>query len=331
MTISSILFPLSLPFISYVVVSYIPTALLFKLSFENALLPQFLFDFLDSKNFKSVFETILRLKNEIRRKLSGKSELVRILDQKTAIPKWRVTNSVDSALSETLDVPNGGDFDSQEIADRIWKKQEGRTPSPSYPLYSCLDDMKKVVKLRSQLNSTKNTAYNSQDEEHERKLEQLWTLLRPNVQREGRISRMWGDIGFQGKDPATDFRAMGVLGLDQLLYFALHHPETAANTLRDSSSPKNSYPFAITGINITAFLLKLLEEKKLNHLLYRNAFNFDEIYCLVFVMFNQYYISQKPRDLMDFGPIFQRFKTRLSVFLYFRAHFDSQVLYPNAK
>ena len=27
----------------------------------------------------------------------------------------------------------------------------------------------------------------------------------------------WVDIGFQGKDPATDFRGAGTLGLEQLL------------------------------------------------------------------------------------------------------------------
>jgi hypothetical protein len=32
-----------------------------------------------------------------------------------------------------------------------------------------------------------------------------------------RISDHWAELGFQGKDPATDFRGMGVLGLDQLL------------------------------------------------------------------------------------------------------------------
>ena len=34
---------------------------------------------------------------------------------------------------------------------------------------------------------------------------------------DSRISGQWGELGFQGNDPATDFRGMGVLGLDQLL------------------------------------------------------------------------------------------------------------------
>ena len=33
-----------------------------------------------------------------------------------------------------------------------------------------------------------------------------------------RISKQWQDIGFQGNNPATDFRGMGLLGLKSLLY-----------------------------------------------------------------------------------------------------------------
>ena len=38
---------------------------------------------------------------------------------------------------------------------------------------------------------------------------QLWALLRPEVRRAGRQTMQWGELGFQGADPATDFRAMG--------------------------------------------------------------------------------------------------------------------------
>ena len=32
----------------------------------------------------------------------------------------------------------------------------------------------------------------------------------------------WVDIGFQGKDPSTDFRGAGMLGLEQLLAITDH-------------------------------------------------------------------------------------------------------------
>uniref|UniRef100_A0A915E8V2 ELMO domain-containing protein n=1 Tax=Ditylenchus dipsaci TaxID=166011 RepID=A0A915E8V2_9BILA len=41
-----------------------------------------------------------------------------------------------------------------------------------------------------------------------------------NEELKARKTNQWQDIGFQGDDPATDFRGMGVLGLDQLVFFA---------------------------------------------------------------------------------------------------------------
>ncbi len=32
-----------------------------------------------------------------------------------------------------------------------------------------------------------------------------------------RITKQWQNIGFQGDDPKTDFRGMGILGLENLL------------------------------------------------------------------------------------------------------------------
>ena len=37
--------------------------------------------------------------------------------------------------------------------------------------------------------------------------------MMPNTPLKERITKQWGDIGFQGKDPQTDFRGMGMLGL----------------------------------------------------------------------------------------------------------------------
>ena len=46
---------------------------------------------------------------------------------------------------------------------------------------------------------------------------QLWNLLMPHEKLKARITKQWCDIGFQGDDPKTDFRGMGMLGLANLL------------------------------------------------------------------------------------------------------------------
>lgn len=42
-------------------------------------------------------------------------------------------------------------------------------------------------------------------------LTQLWNLMMPDTPLEERITKQWGDLGFQGRDPMTDFRGMGML------------------------------------------------------------------------------------------------------------------------
>ena len=47
---------------------------------------------------------------------------------------------------------------------------------------------------------------------------QLWALLMPLEELADRYSKQWDKIGFQGKNPATAFRGMGILGLHCLMY-----------------------------------------------------------------------------------------------------------------
>jgi hypothetical protein len=40
----------------------------------------------------------------------------------------------------------------------------------------------------------------------------------PGHELKSRYSEQWKEIGFQGKNPATDFRGMGILGLQNLWF-----------------------------------------------------------------------------------------------------------------
>jgi hypothetical protein len=42
----------------------------------------------------------------------------------------------------------------------------------------------------------------------------LWKNFKGNEELKERKSSQWIEIGFQGKDPATDFRGAGTLGLE---------------------------------------------------------------------------------------------------------------------
>lgn len=64
-----------------------------------------------------------------------------------------------------------------------------------------------------QLEKLRNTKYSSADQQHEEMLLEVWECLRPARPIKSRKSEQWIEIGFQGDDPATDFRGAGFLGL----------------------------------------------------------------------------------------------------------------------
>ena len=87
----------------------------------------------------------------------------------------------------------------------------------------------------------------------------LWRALTPGTPLEGRINRQWGAIGFQGTDPATDLRGMGVLGLRVLVDMAEKQPDSLRGLLREDSK-EFYYPLAIAVINIAHDTLQLLSD-----------------------------------------------------------------------
>ncbi|KAI8970180.1 ELMO/CED-12 family-domain-containing protein [Mycotypha africana] len=157
--------------------------------------------------------------------------------------------------------------------------------------------------------------YKSENKEHEKKLLDLWNEMKPNTPLNSRISKQWVDIGFQGSDPATDFRGMGVHGLNDLLYFVQHYPTIAHSVLQHASHPVYWYPYAIVGINITKFAYQLLETKKLQLHLFEygtSLAQFTDFYCYLFYTFNRFWVNHEPKlTVMDFERKFNDFKLQI--------------------
>ncbi|KAK6744015.1 hypothetical protein RB195_010985 [Necator americanus] len=74
----------------------------------------------------------------------------------------------------------------------------------------------------------------------------------------------WQIVGFQGSDPATDFRGTGILGLIQLYCVVKNLPESKLATIVQlSRGEPNDFPLAVVGINITALLVARLRNGEL--------------------------------------------------------------------
>ncbi|KAG0336166.1 hypothetical protein BG000_006859 [Podila horticola] len=209
------------------------------------------------------------------------------------------------------------DCNAEQITLQILRKK--RFPQSGVPgtraarkLQYALDRIASTHQLAREINQRVHTKYDSTNPTHERKLLLLWDLLCPNEKLTGRYTKQWTDIGFQGRDPATDFRGMGMLGLDDLVYYAKFYPLSSKQALECSHHETQWYSFAIVGINITAFAVQTLRTRQLQHYLFLNGTDrsvYHELYCYLFHRFNGYWMTLEPKPtIMDFERVFADFK-----------------------
>jgi len=182
-----------------------------------------------------------------------------------------------------------GSFDAFDINSKLKKLVESViTPELRKQLYLYQKYRLLIIKHR------KATTFNKDDPEHDALLMKLWTLTYPSIKLENRVSEQWKSMGFQGTDPTTDFRGMGIFGLDNLVYMAEHHNEKFRKIVNGQIDRKDrEYPTCTAGINITQMLFdifKIQEDININQnteftlfpILFSHNKAFEEVYCITF-------------------------------------------------
>ena len=119
-------------------------------------------------------------------------------------------------------------------------------------------------------------------------------------------------IGFQGKDPLTDFRGSGLLGLKHLWHFSMYD-KRAEKVYEVATDPKTWYFYAATGINITGKVIQFIEENNCDKYFYDinediHFFNFTQkMYNEFFVGFNDMWIEKGYTDFMKVNCTLEEF------------------------
>lgn len=77
----------------------------------------------------------------------------------------------------------------------------------------------------------------------------LWKACFPDAPWLPGKHERWKEAGFQGTDPATDFRGGGIYSLRNLNYFAEQHPVAFQRLLTKSDGVRSDmeYPFCVAG------------------------------------------------------------------------------------
>ncbi|XP_039910879.1 ELMO domain-containing protein 1 isoform X1 [Haemorhous mexicanus] len=282
------------------------------------------------------------------RKLTGQCELQRICynTKPGAARTMKIEASLKGSKSKRLQTSVNVHPDAIEktIDDIMELKRINPDINPQLgvSLQACLLQIVGYRNLIAEVEKLRREPYDSENPQHEEMLLKLWKCLKPNSPLKARISKQWCEIGFQGDDPKTDFRGMGLLGLYNLVYFAEWDTEIAQQVLTDSLHPKYrevtkkelsqlskaewekkkfdkaiGYSFAIVGINITDLAYNLLVSGALKTHFYNVApeaptlTHFQQTFCYLMHEFHKFWIDEDPLDIMEFNRVREKFYRRI--------------------
>eukprot|EP00731_Ephydatia_muelleri_P017993 Em0011g33a len=250
---------------------------------------------------------------------TGTCELYRIAYSKLSLEKrtLQIEQSLrQSKYKELNDIYNGAYDLEQSLA--IVKRVKKLPDDCDERILPSLSRIVSLAALKKELEAMRSEAYSEDNTEHKSTLLQLWDLLMPSAPLEARITKEWQQIGFQGTDPATDFRGMGLLGLYCFHYFAAHHNGIARSIHLHSHHPKYGYPLAIVSIDLTSLLFGWTMSGIMDNYLHCavsqwpiSVEEFMEIHCYLLDKFDKFWISKDPENLMAFNAIRTEFASQL--------------------
>ncbi|XP_045149478.1 ELMO domain-containing protein 2 isoform X3 [Echinops telfairi] len=235
----------------------------------------------------------------ILRQMTGKCELQRIFDtyvgaQRTYRIEHSLTYSKNKVLQEATRVVQS---EIDKCVEDIMKEKNivsEKDVSFKICMKACLLQISGYKQLYVDVENERKKPYDSDNMHHEKLLLKLWNLLMPKNKLKARISKQWGDIGFQGDDPKTDFRGMGILGLINLVY-----------------------SYAIVGINLTEMAYSLLKSEALKFYLYNfvsgipTMEHFHQFYCYLVYEFDKFWFEEKPESIMYFNQYREKFHEKI--------------------
>ncbi|KAL5203816.1 hypothetical protein ABZP36_008687 [Zizania latifolia] len=164
--------------------------------------------------------------------------------------------------------------------------------------------------------------FDSSRRDHQEALRALWHATYPDQELQGLISEQWKDMGWQGRDPSTDFRGAGFISLENLLFFAKTFSGSFQRLLKKQCGNRATweYPFAVAGVNITFMIMQMLDLQSSKprtfvravfiQMLSEDEWAFDLLYCIAFIVMDKQWLD-KNASYMDFNEILKSTRVQL--------------------
>ncbi|KAB1225808.1 ELMO domain-containing protein A [Morella rubra] len=158
--------------------------------------------------------------------------------------------------------------------------------------------------------------------DHQEALRALWSATFPGQELHGLISDQWKEMGWQGRDPSTDFRGAGFISLENLLFFAKTFSTPFQRLLKKQGGKRAAweYPFAVAGVNITFMIMQMLNldaskprtfiRTVFLQMLSENEWAFDLLYCVAFVVMDKQWLERNA-TYMEFNDVLKSTRAQL--------------------
>lgn len=166
------------------------------------------------------------------------------------------------------------------------------------------------------------TCFDASRPEHQEALKALWSATYPSQQLLGLVSEQWKEMGWQGRDPSTDFRGAGFISLENLLFFAKTFSTSFQQLLNKEGGKRSTweYPFAVAGVNITFMIMQMLDLDALKprtfvraifvQMLSEDEWAFDLLYCVAFMVMDKKWLERNA-TYMEFNDVLKCTRSQL--------------------
>ena len=166
-------------------------------------------------------------------------------------------------------------------------------------------------------------AFDNEQAEHNDLIQRLWKGFKGDGAIPPIPDERWKELGFQGVDPASDFRSVGILGLQQLVYFAEFEKCKYRPIYQEAEYGPYWYSFAIVALNATNAVCTYLKNGQLDIILYQTspegsmkdpAEKMDllhKIFAELLVSFHRDWMDIKPANLFAFNEVFAKSMRRM--------------------
>lgn len=129
-------------------------------------------------------------------------------------------------------------------------------------------------------------------------LKDIWSDL--TTKKYIRFGEHWNEVGFQGRDPATDLRGTGILSLIHWRSFIKKHQQYAISLCEFCE--QYDIPLALTHIKVTDLLCNLIRKKKVSS---REWKELQECYNALAV-YTFEYVRENGKDLDELGEFIEK-------------------------